>query len=164
MSRTVWYLTPDRPDMSWTDRRILSDRPTLHESTHRPPKSCHTCLDRLGTTLDHSAQSWIVQALMTDGPSTKLPRQHHIRPSDPDIPSDRSTRSRTVRPLTLDRPGMHMQNRELHNIHSSHTHRSNTMVPHRRHIVTMPCHLRNIGPNILRPPETMRDIEQKVWR
>jgi hypothetical protein len=57
---------------------------------------------------------------------------------------------------------MHTQNRELHNIHSSHIHRSNTMIPHRRHIMTIPCHLMNIVLNILRSPESLRDIEQEV--
>jgi hypothetical protein len=42
MSRTIRYLTSDRPDMSWIDRRISLDRLTLHESTRRPTKSCHT--------------------------------------------------------------------------------------------------------------------------
>jgi hypothetical protein len=58
--------------------------------------------------------------------------------------------------------GKRTEKRELHNIHSSHTHRSNTMVPHRRHVITMPCHLMNTWLNILRPLESLRDIEQEV--
>jgi hypothetical protein len=92
----------------------------------------------------------------------KLHRQHHIWPDSPDILSDRSVQSQTVRPLTPDRLGIRMQNRELHNIHSSHTHHNNTIVPHRRHVITMSSHLMNIGLNILRPPENLRDIEQEV--
>jgi hypothetical protein len=42
LSWTIGYLTPDRPDMSWTDQRISLDRLTLHESTRRPPKLHHT--------------------------------------------------------------------------------------------------------------------------
>jgi hypothetical protein len=40
--------------------------------------------------------------------------------------------------LMPDHPGMHMQNQELHNTLSPHTHRNNIMVPHQQHIITMP--------------------------
>jgi hypothetical protein len=79
MSRTIRYLTPDCPDMAWTDWCIIPDRPNLHESTRRPPKSRHIWLNRPGIALDPSARSRTIQPFTTDGPSTRLPRQHHIR-------------------------------------------------------------------------------------
>jgi hypothetical protein len=95
-----------------------------------------------------------------DGPGTRLPRQHHIRLDSPDTPSDRLARLQTIRSLTPDRPGMRTQNQELHN--RSHTHRSSNMVPHQQHTITMPCHLMDIGLNIVRPLESLRGIGQEL--
>jgi hypothetical protein len=97
---------------------------------------------------------------MTDGPGTRLPRQHHVRLESLDTPSDHLARSRTIRPLTPDRPGMRMQNQELHN--RSHTHHSNTMVPHQQHIITMPDHLMDTRLNTVRPLESLRGIGQEL--
>jgi hypothetical protein len=36
------------------------------------------------------------------------------------------------------------------------------MVHHRQHIIIMPYHLMDIGLNILRPPENLRDIGYEV--
>jgi hypothetical protein len=46
-------------------------------------------------------------------------------------------------------------------MHSFHTHRSSTTLPHQQHIITMPCHLMCLGMNILRPPQIPRDIGQE---
>jgi hypothetical protein len=57
---------------------------------------------------------------------------------------------------------MRMQNRKLCNTHSSHTHRSNIMVPHQQHIIIMPYHLMDIGLNTVRPQESLRGIGQEL--
>jgi hypothetical protein len=57
---------------------------------------------------------------------------------------------------------MRMLNRELHNTHSSHTHRSNIMVPHQQHIITMPYHLMDTWLNTVRPLEGLRGIGQEL--
>jgi hypothetical protein len=62
-------------------------------------------------------------ALTTDGPSTKLPRRHHIWPNSLDIPLAQSW---TIRSLTPVHSGMRTSNQGLHNFY---THRSNTMLP-----------------------------------
>jgi hypothetical protein len=57
---------------------------------------------------------------------------------------------------------MRTQNQELHNMHSFQTHNSSITISHQCHSIIMPCHLICIGPNILRPPEGLRDIGQEV--
>jgi hypothetical protein len=60
----------DRLVASWTVWHPLSDHSILHKPTRKPLTKRHICLNRLGITSNHLAQSWIVQPLRPDHSDT----------------------------------------------------------------------------------------------
>jgi hypothetical protein len=97
--------------------------------------------------------SWIVW--LPHGPSGILcwtvrpyinPR--HIRSDRLGITPNHLAWSRTVRPLTPNRLGMHTQNTELHNMHNFVTHHDNTTTAHCHHIITMSRLIIQTWPNV----------------